>query len=72
MSSYIKQTTQNDTPIIVTTQKQEPVVVISLKEWDALNQRCLGKEQYEASKMFLASNKSLHFLSKEPDLYEQY
>lgn len=38
ISKYIKESRDNITPIIVTTQKQGSVVVIPKEEWDAMQE----------------------------------
>ncbi len=35
---YIKQIQEDHTPLIITTQKQEPVVLLPLEEWESLKE----------------------------------
>jgi len=38
MSRYVKESNNNKTPLIVTTQKQGSVVVVPIAEWEALQE----------------------------------
>ena len=65
MSQYVKQAQQDHKPLIVTTQKQGAVVVVSLEDWESLNETLYltstpaNRDRLEAAVKNIRAEKSL-------------